>query len=224
MKILKKYLEFLNEELKHLPPPPDEDTYEIPPLERIKLIRNKKLDQRFYPTDEEIFNDIKNLSIEDRLNLFIFDLDDKFYPTDKEISKLLSKKNPLERLSICKRYSLRKKFYPSIKKLDEEVKKSSLSNIYNNLGGTFGLCEIKVRVKNIRDQLINHTLSKQCAGKEGYLASYLNRSDKGELYVIVKFNEFISDPHLNGGGRFEEYPIMLANLIPIGYTGGTTRI
>lgn len=49
-----KYLQFINEELKHLPPPPDEETFSVSPFRRITLCNMNKLDMKFYPSDKEI--------------------------------------------------------------------------------------------------------------------------------------------------------------------------
>ena len=56
MKNIKNYKEFLNEELTHLPPPSDDETFEADPFIRIEYINKGKLDKKFYPNNQEIIN------------------------------------------------------------------------------------------------------------------------------------------------------------------------
>ena len=53
-----KYLQFLNEELKHLPPPSDDETHAalkgMTFQEKMKAIKKNNLGEEFYPTKEEI--------------------------------------------------------------------------------------------------------------------------------------------------------------------------
>jgi hypothetical protein len=100
---------------------------------------------------------------------------------------------------------------------ENELKKINLSKIYKENGGTFGRLMIKVRVKNKNEQPISHKFSQDFAGKIGWLYPYINYSDKNEAYVTVRFDEFNSDNDMKGGGRYEERPIMLDNIYPIGY-------
>jgi hypothetical protein len=71
MKFVKKYKEFLNEELKYLPPPPDEETFEINPFKRIDLINRHKLDKKFYPTDIELDKIFNKMTPDEVLNYSI---------------------------------------------------------------------------------------------------------------------------------------------------------
>jgi hypothetical protein len=101
---------------------------------------------------------------------------------------------------------------------DKRLRSLSLINIYKENGGTFGFLQIKVRVKDIGEQHIDHEFSKEMAGKEGYLYPYINNdSDDSRPYVTVRFDTFTSDSELYGGGQYESRPIMLANLYPIDY-------
>jgi ankyrin repeat protein len=74
--MIKKYQVFLNEklltklvfeELNILKGPSDEETFSIPVFDRIKLIKNGKIDHKFFPSDEEILTDIKDMDINDVL-------------------------------------------------------------------------------------------------------------------------------------------------------------
>jgi len=100
---------------------------------------------------------------------------------------------------------------------EKEIKKLNLINIYKENGGTFGRLMIKVRVKPIKEQPIKHKFSQEFSEQEGWLYPYFNYSDKNERYVTVRFDEFNSDFNMKGGGTYEERPIMLDNLYPIGY-------
>jgi hypothetical protein len=98
-----------------------------------------------------------------------------------------------------------------------ELKKLSLSKIFKELGGTFGRLMVKVKVKDIKDQPIDHQFSKEFANKEGWLASYIDYSDKNEPYITVRFDNYKPDTNMKGGGTYEERPIMMDNMFPIGY-------
>jgi hypothetical protein len=100
---------------------------------------------------------------------------------------------------------------------DNQLKALDLGEIFKENGGTFGKLEIKIRVKDINQQPINHKFSKEFAGKEGYLYPYINYTENGEPYIKVRFDEFISNPDYKGGGSYEERPIFLANIYPIDY-------
>ena len=99
-----------------------------------------------------------------------------------------------------------------------KLKRINLGEIFKELGGTFGYLMVKVRIKDYNDQPNkNHKYSEQYAGEEGYISSYINYSDNGYPYVIIKFDKFIANSEYKGGGRYDEAPIFLANLYPIGY-------
>lgn len=103
---------------------------------------------------------------------------------------------------------------------DPRLKTLNLINIFRENGGTFGKMEIKVRVKDLKDQAIDHNFSKDTAGQEGYLNGYIHydSDDKTPLpYVSVRFDEFTEDDTLYGGGRYKDLPIMLDNIYPIDY-------
>lgn len=100
---------------------------------------------------------------------------------------------------------------------EKELKKLSLLKIYKENGGTFGRLMIKVKVKPIGEQHVEHRFSKQNAEKEGYLFPYIHYSENNFPYVTVRFDVFNEDDKMKGGGTYEEYPIMLANMYPIGY-------
>lgn len=101
---------------------------------------------------------------------------------------------------------------------DPRLKKLDLSKIFKENGGTFGRFNITVIVKPINEQPINHTFSKEFAGKIGYLYPYTDYSDNNESYVTVRFNNFNKDSNYKGGGVYEERPIFLNNMYPIDYT------
>lgn len=71
MKILKTYNDFLNEELRVLKGPSDDETFEIPPLERIKLVKFNRIDKKFYPSNEELDKATDKMEYIDILNLGI---------------------------------------------------------------------------------------------------------------------------------------------------------
>jgi hypothetical protein len=101
---------------------------------------------------------------------------------------------------------------------DAQLKNLSLSKIFKENGGTFGKLEIKIKVKDKNNQPVEHKFSQEFAGKEGYLFPYINYDDDdNQPYVIVRFDEFASDPNLKGGGNYKELPIMLGNMYPIDY-------
>ncbi len=103
---------------------------------------------------------------------------------------------------------------------DPRLKTLNLINIFRENGGTFGKMEIKVRVKDLKDQSIDHKFSKDTAGQEGYLNGYIHydSDDNPPLpYVSVRFDEFTEDDTLYGGGSYKDLPIMLDNIYPIDY-------
>jgi len=100
---------------------------------------------------------------------------------------------------------------------DDKLKKLNLGKIFKQNGGTFGKLEIKVKVKSVNEQPINHKFSKEFAGEEGYLFPYINYTDDNEPYVTVRFDKFVSNLNSFGGGNYEERPIMLDNIYPIDY-------
>ena len=65
MKSIKTYIQFINEELKHLPPPSEEETFEIDPFKRIEYVNSGKLDKKFYPSDDELNNELLKLKPQD---------------------------------------------------------------------------------------------------------------------------------------------------------------
>lgn len=100
---------------------------------------------------------------------------------------------------------------------DSKLKGLNFTNIFKENGGTFGKFEIKVRVKDLKDQPVKHKFSEQMAGAEGYLFPYINYTENGEGYVTVRFDEFEHDSTNYGGGNYKELPIMLKNIYPIDY-------
>jgi len=100
---------------------------------------------------------------------------------------------------------------------DDRLKSLSLHNIYKENGGTLGHLTIKVRVKGVNQQPIDHKFSKEFAGKEGYLFAGIFYSNDNKLYVKVRFDEFVPNSDYKGGGSYEERPIMLDNIYPIDY-------
>ena len=100
-----------------------------------------------------------------------------------------------------------------------KLKRLSFHQIFKDLGGTFGNLKLKVKIKDVNEQLIDHKFSKECAGKEGYLSSYIFYPEDNyrDGYVTVRFNEFVNDPDMKGGGTYNEYPIFLANMYPLDY-------
>lgn len=100
---------------------------------------------------------------------------------------------------------------------EEELKKLNLIDIYKENDGTFGYLEIKVKVKDEKNQPVDHKFSKEHAGEEGWLFPGIHYSDNNEPYVTVRFDSFTPNQKLKGGGQYDDYPIMLRNIYPIGY-------
>lgn len=99
---------------------------------------------------------------------------------------------------------------------DELLNRIQLGKLFKENGGTFGNYKIKVIVKPIEDQLIDHNISKEYAGEEGYLSPYFHRDDKGELFLKVQFDKQIK-PSPEDNFTNDSAPIYLKNLKPIGY-------
>jgi len=103
----------------------------------------------------------------------------------------------------------------------DELKKLDLNKIFKENGGTFGFLEIKVRVKDVSEQPIKSKSNRQTkmAGKEGYLFPYIHYDDMnfGRGYVTVRFDNFIENDEMKGGGTYQEYDIYVKNIYPIGY-------
>ena len=100
---------------------------------------------------------------------------------------------------------------------EEKLKKLSLTEIYKELGGTFGRHQIKVKIKESNQQPIKHKLSQEAAGKDGYLANYISNDDNNQAYVGVSFEEFLPHDDAFGGGVYRQWPIYLENMYPVGY-------
>lgn len=99
---------------------------------------------------------------------------------------------------------------------EEALKKLSLYKIYKENGGTFGKLMVQIRVKEKGEQPINHRFSQEFAGQVGWLHPYIHYNDN-QSYVTVRFNSFEHDDKIQGGGHYQEMPIMLDNMYPIGY-------
>lgn len=119
-----RYCDFINEELKHLPPPSDEETLSIPIEQRMYYIKQGKLDQKYYPTTKEIIESFK-----DNLQKFLnfhrrheipIDSDDNV----KFIKSKLKELNVIDRLKTCQSYELDDKIFIS----DEEIKEIPILN------------------------------------------------------------------------------------------------
>jgi hypothetical protein len=97
-----------------------------------------------------------------------------------------------------------------------KTKRLFLSRMYDEKGNTFGMLEIKVKVKDINEQPIDNKFSKEFAGQEGYLLPAIQYFDNIP-YVSVKFKEFESiDSHV-AGGDYKSRFIPLANVYPISH-------
>ena len=87
MKNIKNYKEFINEELKHLPPPSDEDTFEElnskSVLRRLQICKRNNLNKKFYPSNQEIYDALKNensMIVEDIFTYYVeYNLDDNIF-------------------------------------------------------------------------------------------------------------------------------------------------
>lgn len=99
---------------------------------------------------------------------------------------------------------------------EQKTKRLRLGQIYRELGGTFGKRKVKVRIKDIDKQPINHEFSKEMAGKVGYLSPYINYSDENDPYITVFFDEIL-DIGSAGDTYINSRPIMLDNMYPIDY-------
>ncbi len=98
----------------------------------------------------------------------------------------------------------------------DQLKQLDLKKIFRENGGTYGRLMIKIKVKDIGEQPIKHKFSQEFAGKEGWLYPYIHYDNKLP-YVTVRFDEFVPDHTMKGGGTYEERPIFLDNIYPIGY-------
>lgn len=99
---------------------------------------------------------------------------------------------------------------------EQKAKRLNLKQIYKDGGGTFGMRMVKVRVKDVKDQVIDHKFSKEMAGQEGWLTPYIHYSDENEAYNVVYFDE-IERHSKEGDVSLKNMPIMLDNVYPIGY-------
>lgn len=98
----------------------------------------------------------------------------------------------------------------------EKCKHINLLKIYQENGGQFPNLKIKVKIKPLNEQPVNHEFSKEETGKEGYLFAALHYDEVRQPYVTVQFDDL---EHLNkqGDTAYKTRPIMLNNLYPIGY-------
>lgn len=100
---------------------------------------------------------------------------------------------------------------------EQKTRKLRLRQIYRDLGGTFGKRRVRVRIKDINSQPIDHEFSKEMAGKVGYLGSFIDYSDEKEPYITVFFDEIL-DIGDAGDTYINSRPIMLDNLYPIDFS------
>lgn len=97
----------------------------------------------------------------------------------------------------------------------ELLDRIQLMKLFRENGGTFGNYKIKVRVKPINKQEINHKLSKEYENEVGYLAPYYNQDDNNIPYGKVKFDKIEQYSPMDFGNPSS--PIYLKNLQIIGY-------
>lgn len=97
---------------------------------------------------------------------------------------------------------------------EENTRKIDLYDIYA-VNNTFGKRLVKIRVKPIDQQPINHRFSKQMAGEVGWLTNYIHYSDEGKPYNTVYFDEI--EFHNEVDSSYKSMPIMLDNVYPIDY-------
>lgn len=91
----------------------------------------------------------------------------------------------------------------------------SLIKIFKELGGTFGKHMVKVKIKELGDQHIDHKFSKEMAGQVGWLTNYIHYDNDRNPYVSVTFDDLIR--HNDSDTTYKSLPIMLANMYPIGF-------
>ena len=73
---------------------------------------------------------------------------------------------------------------------------------------------IRVKVKPIEQQQIDHKLSKEFAGETGVLPPSMHHDENGELYSSIKFDRIVQHSPMDYG--HDSSPIMLKNLEIIG--------
>jgi hypothetical protein len=100
---------------------------------------------------------------------------------------------------------------------EAKLKRINLSDIFRELGGTFGKHMVKVKIKDLGEQRVDHKFSKEMAGQIGWLTNYIHYDDGDRNpYVTVTFDDLqVHNQH--GDSSYKSLPIMLANMYPIGY-------
>lgn len=100
---------------------------------------------------------------------------------------------------------------------EKKLKRINLILMFRELGGTFGKHMVKVKIKDLGEQRIDHKFSKEMAGQVGWLSPYIHYdSEDNQPYVSVTFDDLqIHNQH--GDSSYRSLPIMLDNLYPIGY-------
>jgi hypothetical protein len=98
----------------------------------------------------------------------------------------------------------------------QKLKRLMLSRIYEEKGNTFGMLEIKVKIKDLKEQAVKSKFSEEFAGEEGYLLPSIQYFDDIP-YVSVKFKRFEPSDKALGGGNYESRVIPLANVYPLSY-------
>ena len=99
-----------------------------------------------------------------------------------------------------------------------ELNKLDLTKIYKENGGTFGRFNVKIKVKPLEEQPIEHIFSRECENKVGWLYPHIDYDDAGERYVTVRFEEYTPSNKMKGGGSYTQRPIMLKNMFPLAIT------
>lgn len=100
---------------------------------------------------------------------------------------------------------------------ESKLKELNLINIFKELGGTFGKHMVRVKIKDLANQPIEHKFSKEMAGQVGWLSNYIHyTNDKNKPYISVTFDDLeVHNQH--GDSSYKSLPIMLDNLYPIGF-------
>ena len=98
---------------------------------------------------------------------------------------------------------------------ERKTKELSLILIYK-VNHSFGKRMVKVRVKPINQQPIDHKFSKEMAGEVGWLSPYIHYSDDMEPYNTITFDK-MEYHNEHGDKSYQSLPIMLDNVYPIDY-------
>jgi ankyrin repeat protein len=201
MKILKNYEDFLNEELKILKGPSDEETFNMNPLKRVELVNSGELDKKFYPSEEEIFRETNQKDFFE--SVFANNLLDVKVAIDRgaDINKIMDE---------CERTALmiasQDKQLEMVKLLVENGANINIENEYNYSALMYAIYSGKLKIVKY---LVEHGADINIKGIDNYkplsLASHYGNLDIVKYLIEVNKDNYTNIDYKEALGEAQGY-------------------